>query len=157
MNAADLHEHYAAVRRRISGVQKRAVCAPPPAPKIDVEKGMSIREQGHIRSLSFGVPVVAEDTRASIIHMLHAYNIPWLAIVGRDRTQKVVKCRRVIVWILHLRGWSTTRIGRLLNRDHTSIIHALDTINPRRTRLDTNSAKAQENSAGNPVRGAVSV
>lgn len=50
---------------------------------------------------------------------------------GRCRDAHIVACRRAVAEYLHQRGWSYPRIGRLLERDHSSVIHL---VNPERAK-----------------------
>lgn len=60
------------------------------------------------------LPVVAEY-----------YNVPPHEILGRSRKAKYTKPRQVFCWLCRLRLDKTyPQIGRFLNRDHTTIIHA---------------------------------
>jgi chromosomal replication initiation ATPase DnaA len=47
-------------------------------------------------------------------------------ILGRSRLKRVVAVRRLCILMLRDRGYSTTEIGRLMDRDHTTIGHALN-------------------------------
>lgn len=148
MNAAELHQHYADVRRRIVGDKKRAVCPPKLTAKLESIEEKGWREKKVMRNLTAGMPPMPDDLRPSIVSMLVAYHMPWMAIVGRGRTRQICNCRRAIIWILHLRNWSTTRIGLFLGqKDHSSVIHALNKINPRREKIDPYLTKAQANKA----------
>lgn len=144
MNIAELQQHYAEVRRRISGNAIQAVRPP----KLEITDERDWREREFMRNLTAGMPSMSDDLRPSIVSMLVAYRIPWLAIVGRGRTRQICNCRRAIIWILHLRKWSTTRIGKFLGqKDHSSVVHALNTINPRREKIDPYLTKAQADKA----------
>lgn len=148
MNAAELHQHYADVRRRITGEKKRAVCPP----KRPVEDGPRDNERAVTRNLTAGMPSMLDNLRPSIVSMLVAYRVPWMAVVGRGRTRQVCDCRRAIIWILHLRKWSTTRIGAFIGqKDHSSVVHALNKINSRREKIDPYLTKAQANKARRSV------
>jgi chromosomal replication initiation ATPase DnaA len=46
-------------------------------------------------------------------------------ILGAQQSRRVVYARWTVVIALHRRGWSASNIGRLLNRDHTTILYAL--------------------------------
>jgi hypothetical protein len=50
------------------------------------------------------------------------------AILGRSRVSEVVECRALIATTLRGRGWSFPQIGRLLKRDHSTIINLCDKI-----------------------------
>lgn len=47
-------------------------------------------------------------------------------LVGKSRLRPVVVARRIAAYILrHRYGWSSTRIAKTLNRDHTTILTGL--------------------------------
>jgi hypothetical protein len=117
MNAEELTRHYAAVRARIAPPVKTV--AAPPAPKEPVVVDPLIE-------LAKGLPQCAP--RASIAQMLLAYDVPWSKVAGDCRKHRTSLCRRVIYWLLHCRGWSTPKIGRLMNKDHSSVVHSLTMI-----------------------------
>jgi hypothetical protein len=50
------------------------------------------------------------------------------AILSENRTSRAVECRALVATTLKARGWSYPQIGRLLHRDHSSIINACDKI-----------------------------
>ena len=49
-------------------------------------------------------------------------------ITGPVRTERCVRARDVVVAILRARGMSYPEIGKLLHRDHTTIMHAISRI-----------------------------
>lgn len=51
-------------------------------------------------------------------------------MLGPRRLKPLVFARGVVSAILHERGFSTTKIGRMLNRDHSSIVHYLREVGP---------------------------
>lgn len=152
MNVEQLQQHYAEVRRRIAGAAKRPVCQPKTTSSLVLEEGMSEREVKLIRSFVAGLPPAQDELRTSIIHMMRAYGVPWMALIGRGRTKNVILCRRAIIWILHLRGWSTTKIANFFGFDHSSIVHALDKMNPRRVKIDPYLKTSKRHSPSKSVR-----
>ncbi len=44
---------------------------------------------------------------------------------GTSRRRHIVHARRAVMALLHDHGWSTTGIGKFLNRDHSTVVHAL--------------------------------
>lgn len=46
-------------------------------------------------------------------------------ITGPSRQPRCCEARRKVMQELQAKGWSTTQIGHLLNRDHSSIVHGL--------------------------------
>lgn len=47
------------------------------------------------------------------------------AIASESRVAKLVDARTVVAAVLDSRGWTTTQIGDLLNRDHTTVCNML--------------------------------
>lgn len=47
-------------------------------------------------------------------------------MLGRSRFKRVVAVRRLCILMLREKGYSTTEIGRIMNRDHSTIVHALN-------------------------------
>ncbi len=50
------------------------------------------------------------------------------AILSRNRSRHVVEARQALAWSLRESGWSLESIGAFLDRDHTTIIHALKAV-----------------------------
>jgi len=48
-----------------------------------------------------------------------------LQLIGAQRHRGVVRARWAVMVALHRRGWSTVQIGRLMGRDHTTVMHGL--------------------------------
>jgi len=46
-------------------------------------------------------------------------------ILGKSKFGPLVKVRRKCVGVLRAKGYSTTEIGRIMNRDHTTIVASL--------------------------------
>ncbi len=46
-------------------------------------------------------------------------------VTGQRRHKMLIAARSAIAIVLLERGWSYPRIGRALNRDHTTIVHAV--------------------------------
>jgi chromosomal replication initiation ATPase DnaA len=47
-------------------------------------------------------------------------------IIGKSKLKTLVKARRQCVVMLRNKGYSTTEIGRIMQRDHSTICHALN-------------------------------
>lgn len=47
-------------------------------------------------------------------------------ILGKARHKRLVAVRRICILMLRTQGYSTTEIGRIMNRDHSTICHALN-------------------------------
>jgi len=53
------------------------------------------------------------------------YGVSESDIVGPRRFKRIVEARWAVMASLDHMGWTTTRIGKRLNRDHTTILHGL--------------------------------
>lgn len=66
-----------------------------------------------------------EKNLAEIDAIAELYGYTLEDILGKSKLKALVAVRRkCIVW-LRGKGYSTTEIGRIMNRDHTTIVHAL--------------------------------
>jgi chromosomal replication initiation ATPase DnaA len=54
----------------------------------------------------------------------HGYTVE--DILGPSRLKHLVGVRRLCILMLREQGYSTNEIGRLMNRCHTTIVHALN-------------------------------
>jgi chromosomal replication initiation ATPase DnaA len=58
-----------------------------------------------------------------------AYRVSPQAIRSRLRTPEVAEARQVCYWIASRLGWSSSLIGRVMDRHHGAIIHGVKAIN----------------------------
>lgn len=65
-------------------------------------------------------------------------------ITGPDRSNMFIPARFAVCKALRNRGWSFGKIGRLLNRDHTTIINAVERADYMETRDPAYAAKVKE-------------
>lgn len=64
--------------------------------------------------------------------VLAAFDLTNQRLTGRRRTREVAWARQVACYLLHrLTKLSTTCIGRTLNREHTTVIHAINLVERR--------------------------
>lgn len=64
-------------------------------------------------------------SRAMMFHLAQQlFQVHERDILGGARFRFVLNARFAIVKALHIRGWGYTEIGRLLDRDHSTIINA---------------------------------
>ena len=68
-----------------------------------------------------------EHARAERIIALAAdyLGIEWERISGRKRDQHIVEARHLLCYLLDRAGYTRAAIGRILGRDHSTIIHAI--------------------------------
>lgn len=52
-------------------------------------------------------------------------------ITGSSRPQAVALARQMCYWLLRLRGWEYTAIGRFFQRDHAAVMHGCLCVNVR--------------------------
>ena len=64
-------------------------------------------------------------TRSLVIPVLKKYGIDWKTIVGHRRFQHMTMPRFEIYTVLRDNGYSSAKIGRICNRDHTSILYGV--------------------------------
>ena len=71
-----------------------------------------------------------DTDRARIARLVPAATgISWGRITGKQRAQEVVNARWLAMHMLYQRGYSLSEIGRLLGKDHTTVLHARDSWN----------------------------
>jgi hypothetical protein len=59
-----------------------------------------------------------------VIAKEHGYTVE--DILGKSRTKHLVAVRRLCILMLREKNYSTTEIGRVMGRDHSTIVHALN-------------------------------
>lgn len=78
--------------------------------------------------------------RAIVAKVLVNHNYNWTEIVGKSRKQKICEVRFEIWSDLQLAGYSLPQIGRLFNKDHTTILSGIRSYNGRRRERHTTGA-----------------
>ena len=67
-----------------------------------------------------------EKNLKDIEHLAEGYGYTVADILGPKRHRHLVSVRRLCALMLRDKGYSTTEIGRIMNRDHSTIVHALN-------------------------------
>jgi chromosomal replication initiator protein len=67
-----------------------------------------------------------EKNLKDIEHLAEGYGYTVADILGQKRHRHLVFVRNLCVFMLRNKGYSTTEIGRIMNRDHSTIVHALN-------------------------------
>lgn len=58
------------------------------------------------------------------------YGVTWTQLTSKSRVRDIVKARHTFMFIANTQlGMTKTKIGKMFNRDHTTVIHAISTIN----------------------------
>lgn len=65
------------------------------------------------------------DSEAILAAAARRYNVTVSALRSSRRHRALARARWVAMLALHLRGCSSTTIGRLLLRDHTTVLYGL--------------------------------
>jgi chromosomal replication initiator protein len=60
-----------------------------------------------------------------IDHIASDYGYDRHEVIGKRRFKVLVEIRHECIKFFREQGFSTTEIGRILNRDHSTIVHAL--------------------------------
>lgn len=53
------------------------------------------------------------------------------ALTGQSRIQKIAHARQIACHAMRMQGMSLEQIGRVVNRDHTTVIHAIRAVEKR--------------------------
>lgn len=101
--------------------RKPRVEVPVPEPVIPVKLEAAVSEA---RSRLAGC-YASKETKLEILTVLEEHETTWMDIIGPSRKSALVKARKEVCRLLHGRGWSYGKIGDFVNRDHTSVMHAV--------------------------------
>ena len=70
--------------------------------------------------------------RKAVWPVLDAYGIAWNNVIAGDRRPYMVRVRWEVYEALRKTGMSTPLIGRIVKRDHTTVLHGLRALEARR-------------------------
>lgn len=71
-------------------------------------------------------PILRRYSGVQILaHTARLYDVNVEDIVGPSRLRRICEARWATMRAMEARGLSTTRIGQLLNRDHSTVVHGL--------------------------------
>lgn len=62
--------------------------------------------------------------------LAHHHHTTVESILSPSRKKEPTAARQQACWALHTAGWSYSSVGTLLNRDHTTVMHAVKAIDP---------------------------
>lgn len=66
-----------------------------------------------------------EKSMEEIAQIAYKYGYTAQDIIGKRKFKRLVMVRRECAVMLRAKGYSTTQIGRIMNRDHSTIVHSL--------------------------------
>lgn len=126
----ELLNHYAAVKARINKsrapieavdqVEEEVVCAPVELPD-DTELDRVLEELANVPAV---FPTLM--ARRIVADTALEFGVSVESISGEARMKCFVEARKKVCWRLSRElGWSLPRIGRWVNRDHTTVLHAV--------------------------------
>jgi chromosomal replication initiation ATPase DnaA len=75
-------------------------------------------------------------TRARIADIATRHGVAPDEVMGSSRRATVSRARQAVMADLRARGWSSVKIGRLLHRHHTTVLHGIAAHEARSGRLD---------------------
>jgi len=109
MNYQEQMEHYKAVRSRLINGAPRA----------------AIAQEAQAQSIA--VPFVEKDPRREILRdCANEYGCSVADLMGHSRRSEIVHARRKAMYLIYNRGkMSKAGVGRFMNKDHTTVMHAL--------------------------------
>lgn len=131
----ELKAHYLAVKKRLGGlgpsaglVPVSAVRPPPPAIVNDEPVQITARVKPQAPEIVWDVKGMPKNNFFRLlIEVAKKHNVDPNAIVNPNRKKSMVVIRREVVWrAVNEFGYSRARVGRMLRRDHTTIIHDLN-------------------------------
>lgn len=107
------------------------------SPRARLRKLRALRDQitREIDNLEVAVRVVDDaDARGVIAEAARQHSITTDLLLSRNKETHVVRARQEAAWMLRQRGLSYPSIGRLLDRDHTTIMAAVRKVDAERLR-----------------------
>jgi hypothetical protein len=123
----DLNAHYKAVRARLNAGPPKPLPKPPeplpePLPVVAplTELSYSLQPSVLLSGLR-GFP----ELKDKILPILEKHRIEWRDVCCKSQKWKYTKCRFEVFVKLNAHGWSLSQIGRLCNRDHTTVLNGI--------------------------------
>jgi hypothetical protein len=81
------------------------------------------------RVRELATPVLAERHDQAVDHLirdvLDQHQVDLDQVRAKSREVRIVRARRHVCWVLRQAGWSFPRIGQFIERDHTTVMHAI--------------------------------
>lgn len=69
-----------------------------------------------------------EKNLAAIGEIAESYGFTVDDMIGKRKHKMLMKARRECVAMLRAKGLSTPQIGKIMNRDHSTIVHSLQVL-----------------------------
>lgn len=130
----DFVSHYQDIRNRL-GLSPRMVPVP----------SRRCRDPKRLHATNYEAPIgpslltystiVVRDLNNPLREIASKRGLKLEHVLAKGRSERLVACRAVMAHHLRGRGLSFPRIGQMLNRDHTSILHLVNTRNENGERI----------------------
>lgn len=128
-NKKDLHEHYKNVRRRLesNAVKPKPKEPDPPPPPPPVKVKMVIPEEYLVQYREAKTSPRKKLIRQIIADTEDKHKLLRGTLKQRSRKKDIVKARHELMFRLftEVEGCGHSEIGRILNMDHTTVIHGI--------------------------------
>lgn len=126
----ELHAHYKAVRARLNAGPPKVVVEPEPAleaaPEPEPEPMTPLDNLKPVPRFNLMQGLIASDeTKNRILPVLERNRITWKDVCSRHQNARYVRIRSEIYVTLKAHGWSLPQIGRLVGRDHTTVMNSI--------------------------------
>lgn len=67
-----------------------------------------------------------QKTMQDVEAVARIYRVKADEVMSHSRRDRAVKARQAVMWMLrYFRGWSYMEIGRLMNRDHSTVVYGI--------------------------------
>ena len=126
-DAGNPQAHYAAIKAKFNKVPiPLRVVPPPPEPEHTPAPDHVLEaEISRLQVLMEGCRIPSR-LRLLVLPMVEECDIPWSMLVSPSRMEYLKGPRRKIWVMLQREGLSLPQIGKMFNRDHTTILHGIN-------------------------------
>lgn len=126
-DAANPQAHYAAIRAKFNNAPIPLRVVPPPSEPeyIPAPDHVLEAEISRLQILMEGCRIPSR-LRLLVLPMVEDCGIPWSMLVSPSRMEYLKGPRRKIWAMLQREGLSLPQIGKMFNRDHTTILHGIN-------------------------------
>jgi len=131
----ELKAHYLAVKKRLGGLGPSAGLVPPsvvhkpiPVKQVVVEAVEEQIDEVSAPAIKWSVKGMPKNNFWRILmEVAEKHNVDPNLIIEPNRKKAMVAIRREVVWrAVYEAKYSRARVGRMLKRDHTTILHDLN-------------------------------
>lgn len=87
-----------------------------------VRRIIKARKASHLADSEYVAGLPGPNTRVMLLPFLKKHGVVWSEMVANRREKVLTLARQEMYTVLRRSGWTYTRIARLFNRDHTSVL-----------------------------------